>query len=190
VALPDKLLLGPRWLIPALELTLLILLNLVRHYRWAKEEAQIRTLAIAVVALLNLANVASVALLVDHLLSGAITKGRPLLYGAVSVWLTNIIVFALWYWELDRGGPAAREGGKERHPDFQFPQMVSPEIARQGWRPGFVDYLYVSLTNAAAFSPTDTMPLTAASKGLMSFESIVSIVTVGIVAARAVNILS
>jgi uncharacterized membrane protein len=190
VALPDKLLLGPRWLIAALELFLLVLLNLVRRYHWAREEAQLRILSTAVVALLNLANVASVALLVDHLLYGGITEGRPLLYGAVSVWLTNVIVFALWFWELDRGGPAARDAGSERHPDFLFPQMVSPEIARPAWRPGFTDYLYVALTNAAAFSPTDTMPLTPASKALMSMESIISIVTVGIVAARAVNILS
>lgn len=127
--------------------------------------------------------------MVDHLLYGGITKGRPLLYGAVSVWLTNIIVFGLWFWELDRGGPMARARAKERHPDFLFPQMVTPEIAQPNWRPEFVDYLYVSLTNAAAFSPTDTMPLTRAGKTLMSAESLVSIVTVGIVAARAVNIL-
>lgn len=190
LSLPDKLLLGPRWLIPALEGVLLLLLNLVRRYRWLREASQLRILAIAVIAMLNIANGVAVALLVDHLLYGGITTGRPLLEGAVSVWLTNVIVFGLWYWELDRGGPEARASGAERYPDFQFPQMVSPEIARKGWRPSFMDYLYVSLTNAAAFSPTDTMPLTPASKALMSAESMVSIVTIGIVAARAVNILN
>lgn len=153
------------------------------------EASEVRVVSTSVIALLNLANVVSVALLVDHLLYGGITRGRPLLYGAVSVWLTNIIVFGLWFWELDRGGPVARARTNERHPDFQFPQMVTPEVAQPDWAPGFIDYLYVAFTNAAAFSPTDTMPLTRASKALMSAESLVSIVTVGIVAARAVNIL-
>ena len=187
--LPDRLLLGPRWLVPALELALLALVNAVRRYRLAKEQAEVRGFAILVIGLLNLANVVSVGLLVDHLVRGGSIKGATYLLGAVSVWLTNVIVFALWFWELDRGGPAARAEGKERYPDFQFPQMVSPELAPQGWHPSFFDYLYVALTNSAAFSPTDTMPLSPISKALMSVESLVSIVTVGIVAASAVNIL-
>ena len=188
--LPDQLALGPRWLIPALEGGLLVLLSLVRAYRRSSEEAEVRALVIAVIALLNVTNMVSVGLLVDDLLYGGLAKGRPLLYGAVSVWLTNIIVYGLWFWQLDRGGPVARALGRGRHPDFQFPQMVTPEAAPKGWTPRFFDYLYVALTNAAAFSPTDTMPLSRAAKALMSAESLVSIVTVGIVAARAVNILT
>jgi uncharacterized membrane protein len=188
--LPHTLLLGPRALIPGLEAGLVVLLNLVRRYRSNWEAADIRILVIVVIAVLNLANIASVVLLVDHLLYGGITKGRALLYGAVSVWLTNVIVFALWYWQLDRGGPEARQGANERYADFQFPQMASPSVAQPGWVPTFFDYFYVSLTNAAAFSPTDTMPLTRTAKALFSIESVVSIVTVGIVAARAVNILT
>jgi len=190
LALPSDLLLGPRWLVPLLEGLLLVVLNLVRLYRRARAQAEVRALAVMLTGLINLANVGSVALLVHRLVSGGGIKGKPLLYGAVSVWLTNVIVFGLWLWELDRGGPAAREQGRERHPDLQFPQMVTPEVARQGWKPSFFDYCYVALTNAAAFSPTDTMPLTLAAKALFSLESLVSIVTVGIVAARAVNILS
>lgn len=190
LALPHQLALGPKWLVPAIEGTLVVLLNLIRAYRRTSEETDLRLIVIAAIALLNVANMVSIGLLVDDLLYGGITKGRPLLYGAVSVWLTNIIVYALWFWQLDRGGPLARVRGHERNPDFLFPQMVSPTMASAGWAPGFFDYLYVSLTNAAAFSPTDTMPLTRAAKALMGAESLVSIVTIGIVAARAVNILT
>lgn len=185
--LPVQLSLGPRWLIPVLEAVLLLLLNLVRAYRRTSEVADVRFLTIAVIALLNLANMVSVGLLVDDLLYGGITTGRPLLYGAVSVWLTNVIVYALWFWQLDRGGPVARATGRAREPDFQFPQMLAPTPTR--WDPAFFDYFYVAFTNAAAFSPTDTMPLSRAAKALMTVESMVSLVTIGIVAARAVNIL-
>lgn len=187
--LPKQLAIGPRWLVPAIEGVLIVILNLVRAFRRSREEADVREFVIAVIALLNIANMVSVGLLVDDLLYGGISSGRPLLYGAVSVWLTNIIVYGLWYWELDRGGPLARVRGHERNPDFQFPQMLNPSTASPNWSPSFVDYLYVALTNAAAFSPTDTMPLTRAAKALMSAESLVSIVTVAIVASRAVNIL-
>jgi len=197
--LPDRLAIGPHWLIPAIEGVLVGLLSIFRTYRRSHEETEVRWFVIGVIALLNIANMVSVGLLVDTLLYGNLAKGRPLLYGAVSVWLTNIIVYALWFWQLDRGGPLARARGRERNPDFQFPQMVgAPPVSLAGpsspgspsaWRPGFVDYLYVALTNAAAFSPTDTMPLTRAAKALMGAESLVSIVTVGIVVGRAVNIL-
>ncbi len=189
LVLPDQLAIGPRWLIPVLEASLVVLLNLVRAYRRRFEERDVRLLVIGVVALLNVANMVSIGLLVDSLLYGGLAKGRPLLYGAVSVWLTNIIVYSLWFWQLDRGGPLARARGQEREPDFQFPQMVGGQTTPITWMPGFFDYLYVAITNAAAFSPTDTMPLTRAAKALMAAESLVSIVTVGIVAARAVNIL-
>lgn len=188
--LPNQLAIGPRWLIPALEGSLVVLLNLVRAYRRGSEERDVRIFVVAVIALLNLANMVSIGLLVDDLLYGGLAKGRPLLYGAVSVWLTNIIVYGLWFWQLDRGGPLARARHATREPDFQFPQMVGSQTPATGWMPGFFDYFYVALTNAAAFSPTDTMPLTRTAKALMSAESLVSIVTVGIVAARAVNILT
>lgn len=203
--LPGAITVGPRWLIPALEAVLVVVVHLVRVFRRSEEEIEVRVLIIAVIALVSLANVISVSLLVDHLLYGGISKGRPLLFGAVSVWFTNIIVYSLWFWQLDRGGPVARAHRHERPPDFQFPQMLTgPALAAAsgtgspattaparsaGWEPAFFDYLYVALTNAAAFSPTDTMPLSRAAKALMSAESLVSIVTVGIVAARAVNIL-
>jgi hypothetical protein len=100
------------------------------------------------------------------------------------------LVFALWYWELDRGGPRHRLIASTRGADFLFPQMVTPACATTGWMPRFVDYFYVAFTNATAFSPTDTMPLTPVAKMLMAVQSLTSLLTVALVAARAVNILS
>jgi uncharacterized membrane protein len=190
VVLPDQLIIRPRWLIPALEGALIVPLTLTRPYRRADEERIVRVLAVGLIALINLANVVSVGLLVQKLLAGTAAKGRILVYSAAAIWLTNIIVFSLWFWELDRGGPGVRATRHGRNPDFLYPQMVNPELGPPGWRPGFIDYLYVSFTNAAAFSPTDTMPLTSWAKVLMTTESLVSLVTVVVVAARAVNILT
>ena len=109
--------------------------------------------------------------------------------GAV-LWLTNVLVFAVWYWELDRGGPVQRFAHPDGPVDLLFPQMASPEFAHPGWRPGFADYLYMSLTNATAFSPTDTMPLTHTAKAVMGVQSVTALLTVALVVARAVNILA
>ncbi|MFN8036370.1 MAG: hypothetical protein U0V73_10585 [Acidimicrobiia bacterium] len=98
-------------------------------------------------------------------------------------------MFALWYWEFDRGGPLDRAAGVQPYPDFLFPQMASPELAPPDWEPGFVDYLYVSFTNATAFSPTDTMPMTQWAKLTMLVQSAISVIAVALVIARAVNIL-
>ena len=106
------------------------------------------------------------------------------------IWLTNFLLFALWYWELDRGGPGRRAAGRDQPPDFLFPQMSDDRIEPRNWRPRFIDYLYVSLTNATAFSPTDTMPLTPMAKSVMGIQSLVSLVTLGLIVARAVNVLS
>jgi hypothetical protein len=107
----------------------------------------------------------------------------------VQIWLTLILVFSLWYWELDRGGPTIRGHADERPPDLLFPQMATHELGQAEWMPGFVDYLYLSFTNATAFSPTDTMPLTPRAKVLMLVEALASITTIVMVAGRAVNIL-
>ena len=99
------------------------------------------------------------------------------------------MIFALWYWEMDRGGPGKRATGNDGQPDFLFPQMTDDRIEPRDWRPKFIDYMYVSLTNNTAFSPTDTMPLTHRAKLLMGSQALVSLLTVGLVAARAVNVL-
>ena len=183
-----------RWLTPALEMALLVPLSLRVPRRHHNEPKWARVAAVALIAVVNLSNVISLGLLVDILLHGSKdlgpNPGSLLFFSAINIWLTNVLVFALWYWELDRGGPHERSSPQHREPDFLFPQMSTPGCAPQGWRPHFVDYLYVSFTNATAFSPTDTMPLTRWAKLLMLVQSLASLLTVAMVAARAVNILS
>src|SRR6266498_2589997 len=136
-------------------------------------------------------NTRSVGVLIYRLLYGGMTeKPSVLLLTGGAIWLTNVIVFALWYWEIDRGGPAARAHARKKHPDFLFAQMVSPELAEHEWEPYFVDYLYLSFTNATAFSPTDTLPLSRWAKLAMMFQSALSLATLALVVARAVNILT
>jgi hypothetical protein len=190
VVLPDTLTAGPRWLVPALEAALAIPLLIGHRLGRIGERPGWRLLAVAVIALVNLANVISVGLLVSHILGSAPTKGKQLLYSAVAIWITNVIVFGLWFWELDRGGPAARGTPAERHPDFQFPQMLAPELSPPAWHPTMGDYLYLGFTNATAFSPTDAMPVTVTAKSLMTIEALVSLVTVVVIAGRAINIIS
>ncbi|HEY7928105.1 MAG: hypothetical protein ACHQ06_03585 [Candidatus Dormibacteria bacterium] len=191
VTLPASLVLGPRWILPALEGAILVPLTVARPHRHAGEAGPSRIAAIVLIAIANVGNVASLVLLIHDLLvhGGAIT-GRTLVFAAIQIYLTNVIIFGLWYWELDAGGPARRLAGDARFPDFLYPQMNAPNHAPSGWRPHFIDYLYVSLTNATAFSPTDTMPLTHLAKILMGLQSVASLLTVALVAGRAVNILN
>ena len=190
--LPQTLIrgLGNRGLIPALEVALIVVLLVANPGQISREESRLRIVGIALIALITIANVVSLIELIHALLYpfGADAGGRSLVYASVPIWLTNVIVFGLWYWELDRGGPAARQQPKHRQPDFLFPQMSTPGSA-PGWTPRFLDYLYTSFTNATAFSPTDTMPLTAWAKFLMMLQSLASLVTVAVVVSRAVNIL-
>ena len=194
VVLPDKVIdgLGPRWLVPTLEAVLGLSLLIASPRRISRESVRLRSLAIMLIALVNLANVVSLAELVHLLLSAhaRATGGRALIFASVPVWITNVLVFALWYWELDRGGPAARLQPHRRQPDFLFPQMTAPAATTADWSPTFLDYLYTSFTNATAFSPTDTMPLTAWAKILMMVQSLASLLTVALVVSRAVNILA
>jgi uncharacterized membrane protein len=187
--LPDKLLPGPRYLLPALETVLLIPLVLVNPRRLDHDSRDTRWLSITLIAVVNAANAASLVLLVRYLLHGGKADGRTLIYAAIGVWLTNIIVFALWYWEIDRGGPITRARPNPPPPGFLFAQMTTPGLSSVAWAPTFVDYLYVAFTNATAFSPTDTMPLTRTAKMLMLVQSLASLTTIAIVGARAVNIL-
>ena len=138
---------------------------------------------------MSAANVFSLAALTHFLLHHDVSNGRELIGSGVLIWLTNFLIFALWYWEIDRGGPGARAAGHDGPPDFLFPQMTDDRIEPLDWRPQFIDYLYVSLTNATAFSPTDTMPLTPMAKSIMGVQSVVSLVTIGLIVSRAVNIL-
>ncbi|MHB1925144.1 MAG: hypothetical protein ACYCSJ_10665 [Acidimicrobiales bacterium] len=191
LVLPDRLIqgLGNRSLIPALEGALILVLLIANPGHISKEQIRLRAIGVSLIALITVANVISLTDLLHALLYGSKAGGRSLVYASVPIWLTNVIVFGLWYWELDRGGPAARHLRSHPRPDFLFPQMSTPGAA-PGWTPRFLDYVYTSFTNATAFSPTDTMPLTAWAKLLMMLQSLASLVTVAVVVSRAVNILN
>ena len=190
LGLSDRVTIGPVWLLPAIEGVLLVALVAVAPRRVSGEGAGPRRFALAVIGFVSVANIVSLALLVHFLVIGGHAQGRPLIGSGALLWLTNVLLFAVWFWEMDRGGPVARHRGAHAIADFQFPQMENPQLAPPGWRPGFGDYLYTSLTNATAFSPTDTMPLTVSAKLVMGLQSVAALVTVGLVVARAVNILS
>ncbi len=189
--LPGKFTLGPPWLVPAIEFVLLIPLFFVSHRKLSRRGLRMRqTAALSLIGIVSVANIISLILLIRILLFNARTiNGVELIYSSVAIWVTNVIVFALWYWELDRGGPDDRTELDHEEPDFLFPQMTTPKAAPEGWTPKFLDYLYVSFTNATAFSPTDTMPLTTAAKMLMLSQATASLATVVIVASRGINIL-
>jgi uncharacterized membrane protein len=189
-ALPQRLAVHPRWLMPALELALLVALAVSDPGRIENRSRGYRSLGFALMAAIGGANVYAMLRLVRGLVRGTegASAGTLLLTGG-AIWLTNVIVFGLLYWELDRGGPGARAQGDRDVPDFLFVQMQSPELAPPHWEPTFLDYFYLSFTNSTAFSPTDVMPVTRWAKMLMLTQSAVSLLTVVLVVARAVNIL-
>jgi uncharacterized membrane protein len=191
LALPDHLvLLHPVWLLPTLQGALFVVLLAANPRRIDRQSRTVRGVSLTLIAAISLANMWSAGRLIDGLVHGAEGENAgPLLVTGSAIWLTNIIVFGLWYWEFDRGGPVARMNATHKYPDFQFVQMTSPELAPPHWEPMFPDYLYLSFTNAAAFSPTDVMPLSRWAKMLMLLQSVVSLATVALVIARAVNIL-
>jgi hypothetical protein len=193
VTLPGHLYYGPIWLMPAVEAALVIAL-LAAHRLEEEGHQWQRGLTIGLLAAMNLGNIGSLLLLVHSLASAAQVHGHPitalsLMEWSAQIWLTNVIVFGLWYWELDRGGPIDRLLSHERPPDFLFPQLANPEVARPHWMPSFFDYLYTSFTNAAAFSPTDTLPLTHWAKALFMVQSLISVTLTVLVIARIANIL-
>jgi hypothetical protein len=189
--LPGRLVLfQPTWVLPALEGLVFVLITVLNPHRIDRESKVLRMLSLSGATLISLANAWSAAHLVNGLIHG--TEGSsagPLLGSGAVIWLTNVIVFGLWYWEFDRGGPVARALATKLCPDFMFPQMTSPDLASADWEPQFGDYLYVSFTNATAFSPTDVMPLSRWAKAAMAVQAGISIITVALVVARAVNIL-
>lgn len=174
---------GPKYAVAGFEALLLIALAVVRPGVHSARLRLRRLLAVLLIALVSIANLGSLILVLHALLYGGQVSGRDLLTSGVAIYLTNIIIFGLWYWELDNVDDSER--------DFLFPQMTVAESATRqpNWQPAFFDYLYVSITNGSAFSPTDTMPLTHRIKFLMTAQSLISLATVVLVTARAVNIL-
>jgi uncharacterized membrane protein len=190
LSLSQEVTVGPSWLLPSLEGALLIGLVMASPHPNVKHSPVRRRIAIGMIGFVSAANIVSLVLLSHRLLQGGKENGHALILSGIVLWCTNVLLFGLWYWEVDRGGPLARARNDRDVPDFLFPQMTDPRWAPPDWMPHLIDYLYVSLTNATAFSPTDTMPLTPVAKWLMSAQSVASLVTVGLVVARAVNILS
>ena len=188
--LPTRVANHPRWLVPGLASVLLLVVLVVNPMRVDANSRRLRPVAFALLAVISIGNAISAGRLIVDLVNGlGIRTPETLLLTGAAIWTTNMIVFSVWYWEFDRGGPAARALGTDPYPDFLFPQMTSPEFAPPGWEPHFLDYLYLSFTNATAFSPTDVMPLAQWAKLTMLGQSAVSLTTLALVIARAVNIL-
>jgi len=186
--LDKTLVVGPKFLIAGLELLLVFGIGLTEPHRETRISRARRDVSLALIALISLANATSMALVARDLISGSAVAGKTLLASAGAIFITNIIMFSLWYWELDSPGLTGIRKHDSR-PKFDFPQMESILPENKGWEPTYTDYLYLSVTNASAFSPTDTMPLTHSAKALMSLQALVSLVAVVLVTARAVNIL-
>jgi len=197
---------GARWFAPAFELALVVPLTILtlraetlarrahteRDWDSAAWYAQFNLiLAQGLLGVISLSNARSLTLLLRALLAGSTHNGRTLLLDALNIWATNVIVFSLWYWALDRGGPSLDPRVLKEPSEFIFPRSTLPAGApRADVSPGYIDYLFLSFTTSTAFSPTDTLPLTARMKLLMMLEATISLLTLALVAARAVNILA
>ncbi|MFF1613208.1 hypothetical protein ACFVYA_36040 [Amycolatopsis sp. NPDC058278] len=188
VALPDDMALHPWWLLPGVSVLLVVALLLVNPGRMAQFSAVERTFSLLIVGLVTVVNAWSAASLVYSIATGTIgaRAGAVLVTGGIVYW-TNVVAFSLWYWEFDRGGPGRRAAGRAEFPDLQFPQMADPGLAHQDWEPSYLDYLYFSFTNAAAFSPTDVLPLRIWAKMTMMLQAVVSLVLAVMVVAWAIN---
>ena len=190
ILLPNSIRVGPRWLVPLLEGVLLVIVVVGDPVRISRRSRELRTVSIVLVSVLVLGTLWSTGLLIDDLIHGGpeTNSADDLLAAGTAVWFSNIIAFALLYWEVDGGGAAARAHRIPDYDDFAFPQQLNPRLARPGWRPRFVDYLYLGFTNATAFSPTDVMPLAPWAKMTMAVQAFISIAILGLVIARAVNV--
>ncbi len=184
IALPGRVTVIPDWIVPVVEGMLLAALVIARQ----RESPRRRALSFSVIGLVIAANTVTLGALLNYLLDHSRAHGSSLLLSGVDIFITNILIFAVLFWELDRGGPEARNSRRARRPDFFFQEM-DPTTNMPRWRPTFIDYLYLSFTNCTAFSPTDTMPLTARAKLLMLGEAAGSLATAALVLARAVNLL-
>jgi hypothetical protein len=180
----------PRWPLITLEVLLVIVLVWLNPLRLARSTMWGKYATWVLLGAITVDNTLSAVVLDARIISGEVSKDAALLLGSgAAIFVTNVIVFGIWYWELDRGGPIARLTGERPYPDFLFPQMTSPKVAKPDWRPTFVDYLYLSITNVMAFSPTDTMPLARWAKMMMTVQAFVALSTAALVIARAVNVL-
>jgi len=192
VAQPHRESLGPPWLVPSIEVALLVALIAADPSQLGRRRRWLRPVAIGLVfALAATAAVSTAVLISDLVRGGKVTESATsLLASGALIWLGNCLIFGLLYWLLDSGGPYARHRKEYDYPDFAFTQQMSPELAPPGWRAQYVDYLILGLTTSTAFSPTDVMPMARWAKLTMALQSLISLTVIGLVIARAVNVFS
>jgi hypothetical protein len=190
ILLPEDQRALPAWVLPVIEGILLVALIAGDPGAIDRRSRLLRVLSIGLVSVLALSALWATVRLIDVLITGGpqTNSASDLLEAGSIVWVGNILAFALLYWELDSGGAAARAHHARSDVDFAFPQQMNPELARPGWMPRFVDYLYLAFTNATALSPTDAMPLARWAKLAMMVQSLSSLAIIGLVIARAVNV--
>jgi hypothetical protein len=182
--------LAPQWVATSFGAALVLFMiggRYARNLRLARVEDALTIFCIIAALLLNAANL--IAVVEDVLFHPEEIEPTPLILSSLAIWSANLLSFSLLYWAIDRGGPDARIGPSPGYPDFDFPAYARSEQVAPGWRPNFVDYLFIGFTTSTAFSPTEAMPLTPRAKGLMIFQSLISLVTVIVVAARAIGII-
>jgi len=191
LALPDKFSVGTRYIIPLIEAILLIALSFTTPRERIFKSLARRVNVLLLIAITSAGNAYSLGIITNKLLAGGhLSNGRSLILASINIFITNIIIFGLWYWEMDGGGPGERQQIAKYEQDFLFPQHHNEDYKHPDWKPTFIDYLYVSSTNAMTFGPADTKPLSRRAKMLMLLQSVISLITVALVAARAVGILS
>jgi uncharacterized membrane protein len=189
--LPDKFVFGSRYLLIATEVLLLAAMSFTTPKERIFRSISRRINVLLLIAITSVANAYSLVEIARQLLqSGQITHGRELVLSTLNIFLTNVIIFALWYWEMDGGGPGERVASAKYDHDFLFPQNQYEDYRHPRWQPTFTDYLYVSSTNAMTFGPADTKPLSRRAKLLMLAQATISLVAIALVAARAISILS
>ncbi|HSX46211.1 MAG TPA: DUF1345 domain-containing protein [Candidatus Saccharimonadia bacterium] len=190
LALPDEFAFIAPAAIPVAEALLLILLSFTTPKERIFKSLARRLNVFLLILIASIANAYALVQVVSKLLQSGVTDGRALILTSINIFVTNIIIFALWYWEMDGGGPGERQRIAKYEQDFLFPQHQHEDYRHPEWKPTFVDYLYVSSTNAMTFGPADTKPLTRRTKMLMLIQATISLITVALVAARAVGILN
>ena len=177
------------WIFPILELVALAAVLIRDPGRIDRRTRAARRTTLVLIALMTIGTLWGLAVLMLDILDPnfSTVSATALLGRGAALWVTNVLVFSLWFWELDRGGAAERAAGSGILPSFGFPEDAMPELVAKGWMPRYPDYLYLSYTNATAFSPTDTLPVRTWAKMIMMIESSISLVTAILVIARAIN---
>lgn len=189
LTLPDNFVVGARYFIPVIEGLLLITLSFTTPRERIFKSMARRVNVLLLILIASLANAYALVEVARQLLQHHVTNGHALILTSINIFLTNIIIFALWYWEMDGGGPGERQRIEKYEQDFLFQQHKHENFSHPEWKPTFIDYLYVSSTNALTFGPADTLPLSRRAKMLMLAQATLSLITVALVVSRAVSIL-